>query len=151
VAAALGTVAKPALQRHGFATQDVVLRWPAIVGRHLAGRTAPERLAFPRGRASEGVLHLRVEAAVAPEVQHLAPLIVEKVNMFFGYAAVVRLALHQGPLPRAATAAAPAPAATPAVRAEAARLAGAAADAGLREALARLGEAVLSGPPPRRQ
>ena len=37
-----------------------------------------------------------VEGAHAPLVQHLAPIIIERVNRFFGYAAIDRLIFRQG-------------------------------------------------------
>jgi len=49
---------------------------------------------------------LLVEGAHAPLIQHLTPMIVERVNRFFGYAAVNRIIFRQGkppaPAPRVA-------------------------------------------------
>jgi hypothetical protein len=67
--------------------------WAAIVGPELADSAWPEALA--RG----GVLKLRVASHKALEIQHRAPLIVERINLFFGRDAVTRLALVQAPLP----------------------------------------------------
>jgi len=83
----------------------------------------------------------------ALELQHRAPLVVERINLFFGREAVTRLALVQGPLPL------PPPAASPPTRplapGEAAaldrQLAGV-ASVELREALARLGRRVIGAP-----
>ena len=42
-----------------------------------------------------------VEGAHAPLMQHLAPLIIERVNRFFGYAAIAKVGFRQGaPLPQ---------------------------------------------------
>jgi hypothetical protein len=41
---------------------------------------------------------LRVEGPTAVEIQHLSGVILERVNRFFGWHAVGRLALRQGPL-----------------------------------------------------
>ncbi len=54
------------------------------------------RSAFPRAASRAGVLTLLVEGAHAPLMQHLAPLIIERVNRFFGYAAIDRLVFRQG-------------------------------------------------------
>jgi hypothetical protein len=67
--------------------------WPAVVGAELAAATWPEALA--RG----GTLKLRVLLAKALEIQHRTPLVIERVNLFFGRAVIERLALVQGPLP----------------------------------------------------
>ena len=42
------------------------------------------------------MLNLVVEGAHAPMMQHVAPAIVERVNAFFGYPAVARVAFRQG-------------------------------------------------------
>ena len=42
------------------------------------------------------MLTLVVEGAHAPMMQHVAPAIVERVNRFFGYPAVERVAFRQG-------------------------------------------------------
>ena len=48
------------------------------------------------------MLTLLVDGAHAPLIQHLTPMIVERVNRFFGYAAVNRVVFRQGkpPAPR---------------------------------------------------
>ena len=100
IARALPKITRAALRRQGFAQMEVVTRWPAIVGDYLAARSAPERLAFPRGGANNGVLHIRIQHASAPEFQHLSPLIIERVNGYYGFNAVGRLRLVHGPLPK---------------------------------------------------
>ena len=42
-----------------------------------------------------------VEGAHAPLIQHLTPIIVERVNRFFGYAAINRIVFRQGKPPAA--------------------------------------------------
>jgi hypothetical protein len=60
----------------------------------------PMRLAFPPGERSAGTLHLRVQGSLALELQHLEPVVLERINSYFGYRAVVRLRIQQGPVPR---------------------------------------------------
>src|SRR5688500_2981839 len=40
-----------------------------------------------------------VEGDHAPLIQHLGPMIIERVNRFFGYAAIDKVAFRQGRLP----------------------------------------------------
>jgi hypothetical protein len=40
-----------------------------------------------------------VASGWALQLQHLEPLVLERINGFFGYRAVARLVLQQGPLP----------------------------------------------------
>ncbi|WP_439572208.1 DUF721 domain-containing protein [Phreatobacter sp.] len=134
-----------ALQQAGFASAEVVTRWDEIIGPDLAGRSAPVRIAWPRrsapGEAPEpGTLHVRVEPAFALDIQHLAPVIVERVNAFFGWRCVAALRLVQVPSlkPRPARVAPPPPP-------DPARLGAALAgidDEPLRQAIGRLGAAI---------
>ena len=97
-----GIVAE-AYRRRGF-VEPALLRMRSIVGEETADRAVPVKIAFPRGSRTAGTLHVRVEGAYATELQHNAPRIVERLNGFYGYAAIARLALHQGPVERRAAA-----------------------------------------------
>ena len=92
----LGKVSGPAFKRFGFVQGAVVSRWGEIVGERYAKVSSPESIRFSAGRKSGGVLTLLVEGAHAPLMQHLTPLIIERVNRFFGYEAVNRLVFRQG-------------------------------------------------------
>jgi hypothetical protein len=138
-------VAKP-LGKRGFAAASLAVDWPSIVGKSLGGQTLPLKVIFPRGERNQGVLHLRVASgAFALQVQHLEPLIVERVNGHFGYAAVARLALVQGPIPqqkqRRASVPTPATTVDPAL----AERIEAVSDDALREALGGLGRRLAAG------
>ena len=144
----LADVANPLLAssfaRQGFASAELVTRWPDIVGAEIAQYAEPLKMQWPRvpdGQQPEpGMLVLRVEGPAAIEIQHLAPQILERVNRFFGFAAVGRLAIRQAPVVRRARR----KAATPdpeAVKRMAESLPGI-EDESLKDALARLGASV---------
>jgi len=96
----LGSVTKRAFARRGLTGADIARQWPAIVGSELAAHCRPRQLRFPKsGDAVDGRLTLRVAPGWALQLQHLEPLVLERVNGFFGYRAVARLVLQQGPLP----------------------------------------------------
>ena len=95
----LGKIGGTAFKRFGFVQGAVVSRWVEIVGERYAKVSSPESIRFPAGRKSGGVLTLLVEGAHAPLMQHLTPLIIERVNRFFGYEAVNRLVFRQGRSP----------------------------------------------------
>ncbi len=149
----LGTVmpkaASPVLRKRGFAQGAIVARWSEIVGAGLSTQCIPERLAFPRdGQAGGATLHIRAAGAMALELQHLAPIVIERVNGFFGYAAVENISLHQGPMPTKKTTP-PKPKRTLAAD-ETASLDAAVAnttDPDLRSALRALGERVAQAQP----
>ena len=96
----LSKVVRRAFGRQGFAEPGILLRWPEIVGDTLSRFTLPERLTFPQGERNRGTLHLKVDGQFALEVQHLEPLIIERINGFFGYGAVARISILQAPIPQ---------------------------------------------------
>ena len=106
VAELLPAIGGAAFRRFGFVQSSIVSRWPEIVGAKLAGASIPESIRFPVGKKQDGVLTLTVRGAHAPMMQHIAPEIIERVNRFFGYAAIVKVAIRQGevaaPVPRKA-------------------------------------------------
>ncbi|MDH3240494.1 MAG: DciA family protein [Alphaproteobacteria bacterium] len=134
-------VTGPALRRRGFAEAAIVTRWDEIVGRPLCDHSRPFRVVFPRGERRGGTLHLTVSGAFAPEVEHLSPQIIERINIYFGYRAVEQLRLHHGrisPRPTAGKPAAGDPAAAAAPDNAVKRRLQGVADPGLRAALTRL-------------
>lgn len=149
IGAYVPAVARAAFESHGFPTVAVLSDWPEIIGEEFAAFTAPERLVWPRdaGRDpsdsnSHGTAHrkggatlvVRVEGPRALEVQHMAPQLMERVNIYFGYRAVSELRLVQGPVrKRAALAEAPQPVKEPV------KMDAEIEDDALRAALARLG------------
>lgn len=144
IGAELQRVAGPVLGKRGLGEAQLIAQWSAVIGTQLAAATLPVKLSFPPGERRNGTLRLRVSSAAALEVQHREPQILERINGFFGYAAVARLALVQGPLP--ALAGDPPPQPRPLTPAERTAIEGQVAavpDSGLRAALERLGAAIL--------
>ncbi len=143
VAVPVARVTRPVFGRHGFASGALVVDWPAIVGTAVAAHTLPLRIKFPPKARTEGTLVVKVaSSAFATELQHLEPLILERINGYFGYRAVARLLLRHGPLPRRLPSRPP-----PAPLGGGAPAAGALAgveDTELRAALERLGRTLKS-------
>ena len=102
----VGDVGGQSFRRFGFVQSSIVSRWPEIVGERYARVSCPESIKFPAGKKAGGALTLLVEGAHAPLIQHLAPMIMERVNRFYGYSAVNRVIFRQGkppaPAPRPA-------------------------------------------------
>jgi hypothetical protein len=136
-----------AFAKQGFASAELVTRWPEIVGADIAAHSEPEKIQWTRPFGDEmpepGILVLRVEGPTAIEIQHQAKVILERVNRFFGWQTVGDLRLRQAPLPQRTKAKPLVPDAE-----EQARIAATLsqiADDKLRAALARLGAAVKKG------
>jgi hypothetical protein len=137
-------VAGTALARYGFAYAELLSSWAAIVGEDIASLCEPERIRWPRGGERQGgTLLLRAAPGRALDLQHEIPRIAERINGFYGYAAIGRIKLVEAPLE-------PARALVPRPRldeAGAAALEGRLrdiADPALKEALRRLGEGALA-------
>ena len=97
----VGAIAGISFKRFGFVQGAVVSRWAEIVGERYAKVSTPESIRFPTSKKAGGALTLNVEGAHAPLMQHLAPLIIERVNRFFGYEAVSKLVFRQGRVAKA--------------------------------------------------
>lgn len=142
----------PAFAAQGFASADILAAWPEIVGDRLARVSRPQRLEWPRrtrgadphARPEPGTLIVRVEGAFALEFQHLAPLLVERLNAHYGWRCVGRVALRQGRVGAMGRGRAAVAALDPARRAEVAAAVAGIAEDGLRAALDRLGTAVAA-------
>ena len=92
----VGDIGGQSFRRFGFVQGAIVSRWSEIVGERYAKVSSPESIRFPAGRKSGGVLTLLVDGAHAPLIQHLTPMIVDRVNRFFGHAAINRVVFRQG-------------------------------------------------------
>lgn len=138
----------PTLARQGFASTELVTRWREIAGEEIAAHAEPFRISWPRGAqadaASPATLVLRVEGPAAIEIQHLSGIILERVNRFFGWRAIGKIVLRQAPLTRPRQRPAPAAAPSAEATAQVAATLTDIADEDLRQALARLGAAVVS-------
>jgi hypothetical protein len=145
----VGGALAPAMQRHGFATSELIARWADIAGPRFAAVTRPLRVTWPRrpedaagdAPATRGTLVVLCEGAHALDLQHEAPVLLERANVLYGWRAVERLAIRQGPVARRGIESRrPEPPPSPPM-AEAVR---AVADDDLRRALDRLGREVAA-------
>jgi len=135
--------------KFGPGSGDLKSRWREIVGESLGTRSEPVKIV--KSRTGGGTLELKVAGPVAALIQHQAPLILDRLNLYLGEGAVARLRIVQGPLskPAAASPAAPIRRARPPLDAAAERqlAEGLAAtpEGPLKAALLRLGREVLRG------
>ena len=131
--------------KQGFAARELVTRWAEIIGPEFSAHCEPLKLQWPRpveGQTQEpATLMLRVEGPMALEIQHASDVILQRVNRFFGWSAVGRLALRQGPLSRKPR---PRPSLAPDAGEveQIAKTLSSVEDDGLRAALARLGASI---------
>jgi hypothetical protein len=166
VGAASTPIAAGLAGRRGWTAARLLADWSAIVGTELARRSMPERLVgqgstIDRGRTKTkadgtkadaspprrpAALRVRVGGAAALEIQHMEPQIIERVNSYFGYRAIDRLQLIQGPLPAPPSRRIPPPLDSVRARAIETKVASI-GDPDLRASLARLGSAIARRQP----
>jgi hypothetical protein len=113
----LGGVFADAFAKQGFASRELVTRWAEIAGADIAKFSEPLK------------------------IQHSSDAILQRVNRFFGWNAVGKIALRQAPLSRPKVRKTIKPIEAAAV-AEVAKSLGRVEDDELREALARLGATI---------
>ena len=141
----LSDVFSDAYAKQGFAARELVARWAEIAGPEIAAHSEPLKVQWPRpveGQPQEpATLVLRVEGPMALEIQHSSDVILQRVNRFFGWSAVGKLALRQAPLSRRDRPSRPRPPDAKEV-AEVEKTLSSVEDEELRAALARLGAAI---------
>lgn len=137
-----------AFAAQGFAGTEIVQRWREIAGPELAARSRPLKLAWPKQPQDQSAprmpatLMVQVESAFALELQMQTPVLLERINRYFGWACVATIRIKQGPVSERR---AP-PRRDPVLPASTEKRIGAAAegfeDARLADALVRLGRAI---------
>lgn len=142
--------------KKGFAESEVLLRWPEIAGEALAATCRPVKVHYGANRSLGATLIVQADSGRAPEVTHLGPKIIERVNQFYGYRAINRMKVTQstgfGTVPKTNPGfaeaqtpfAGPEPDTTPTVRREASDLASGIENPELRAALTLMGSHVLA-------
>jgi len=141
----------PTLAAQGFAASDVITAWGDIVGERLAAVTQPVKIEWkrrsagapPQARPEPATLVVRVESAFALELQHLAPVVMERVNAHYGWRCIGRIVLKQGPVRRTARAPREVPPLTETERHQIGEAVAPIVDDKLKAALDRLGQAVV--------
>ena len=89
-------ITKKLLGQVGFVEISILKSWADIVGEHLAQNCLPERIEYKKGERANGTLILNVSSgAFALEISHLSPIIIKKINTYFGYMAVQNIKIVQ--------------------------------------------------------
>lgn len=146
----LQTRIRKAGEARGFAVAKLLTHWAEIAGEEIARIARPVNISYGRGGFG-ATLTLLTTGANAPMLQMQVEKLREKVNACYGYSAIQRIRITQtAPTGFAEGQAQFAPAPTPTskpdpeTQAKARRSAADVSDDGLRAALERLGENVLS-------
>ncbi|MFD2204323.1 DUF721 domain-containing protein [Kiloniella antarctica] len=99
IAASLPRLTKQLTGKRGFAEAGLIEDWSAIVGKELSTQCLPIKLRYPsQGVRNDGTLLIKADPAFALVIQQQAPQLIERVNSHFGYRAIAKLSIQQGPL-----------------------------------------------------
>lgn len=90
---------KPVFKARGLMEGKIITHWPQIVGEKFSRLAIAEKITFPKGKRTEGTLHLSVTSSSSLLLHYAQDLILEQVNTFFGYRALSKLQMSHGFLP----------------------------------------------------
>lgn len=96
----------PVCRKRGFASVDIVASWADIVGERYGTRVQPERLIWPRrpdrsdpeNPPEPATLVVHTDGATALLLTHEIPQVLERINTFYGWAAIGRIKVLQRPV-----------------------------------------------------
>ncbi len=96
----IGGVLEPVLARRTGMTLDLLQAWPELAGEEFRNTTRPEKIDWPRRIQEEdpfepATLVVACDGSVALFFQHEQAVILERVNVFFGFQAVRRIKIVQ--------------------------------------------------------
>ena len=89
---------KGILGKKGLLFGKLVTEWAHIVSPEIASKTAPFDLRFAGKygkKSSQAILHISVQSAFALEISYQKALLLERLNIFFGYPAIKDIKLIQ--------------------------------------------------------
>ncbi len=88
---------KDILGKKGMLFGKMLAEWRHIAGEDIAANTMPLDLKYAKklDQKSQAVLHLAVRSAYALELSYQKSLLIERLNVFFGYPAVKDIKMVQ--------------------------------------------------------
>lgn len=101
VGAALPSLIGKVCRDQGFTQQTLITRWREIVGAEIADCALPTKLRWSRGRGAGATLEIAAEGGYATQIKHIEPVLIDRINTYFGKLTVGRISIVQRALPRA--------------------------------------------------
>ncbi len=92
----LNHLVEPICKKQGFVNASVVLDWPQIVGQNFADLCQAIKVTFPFNSRLDGCLHVSTTSSMAAVLAYEEPLILEKINRYYGYQAISKLKIFHG-------------------------------------------------------
>ncbi|WP_286182844.1 MULTISPECIES: DUF721 domain-containing protein [Stappiaceae] len=102
----VGKAMTPACKKRGFASIDIIASWADIVGERYGTRVQPDRLIWPRQPElsdperppQPATLVVHTDGPTALMLSHDSPQVIERINTFYGWAAIGRIKIQQKPV-----------------------------------------------------
>ncbi|WP_306140954.1 DUF721 domain-containing protein [Roseibium sp. MMSF_3412] len=102
----VGKAMTPACRKRGFASVDIVAAWADIVGERYGARVQPDKLVWPRQPEltdpetppQPATLVVHTDGATALLLSHESAQVIERINTFYGWAAIGRIKILQKPV-----------------------------------------------------
>ncbi len=94
IAKSIEPLIKPIYKKHGFAEYRILTEWNKIAGDDLASCSLPQKLTSTRNQHG-GILHILAASGRALELQHMEPVILDRIATYFGYRAVQKIKFTQ--------------------------------------------------------
>lgn len=88
----------PAARKHGFASAELLARWPEIAGPEIAAVTRPVKLARS-GQGRPATLHLTVRLGHLLDLTYETDRLISRINDYLGGAVIGRVVCQEGDLP----------------------------------------------------
>ena len=96
ISGVLMPLARKLVGKKAFAEADVICNWVNIAGSEVAAYSKPIKIDFKKDERTGGTLFVETYGgAFALELQTKSKLLIEKVNVFFGYQAVANIKIVQ--------------------------------------------------------
>lgn len=100
IGGAVTALLDPLLAKRSHVDAALALAWPELAGEKLAGRTQPLNVVWPMRKALDdpfqpGTLSVACEGAVALDLQYRTTELIQRINRFFGYAAISKIRIEQ--------------------------------------------------------
>ena len=70
---------------------DLILEWPRIIGEDLGKACHVLKITFPFKSRQEGCLHLQTSGSMAAVLPYSEPLIIQRINQYYGYPAIGKI------------------------------------------------------------
>ena len=100
ISGVLEPLAKKLIGKKAFAEADVVCNWENIAGKDTASYSKPSKIEFKKDERTGGTLFIETySGAFALELQTKSKILIDKVNVFFGYNAVSNIKIIQNSKP----------------------------------------------------